>query len=132
MPQLMDLSDIRALILIRHWQGISTGKGYLYCNRRPVFSVYPLRYVRAAHRNAITSQAAKKVRASEDDLFEIFDRLEAFFQRLEIYTEMALDRRMVDTVAKIMAETLNILAIATNEISQGRISEPYAVEMRCS
>jgi hypothetical protein len=132
MPQLVDLSDIRALILIRHWQGISTGEGHLYCNRRPVFSVYPLQYVRAAHRNVITSQAAKKVRASEDDLFEIFDRLEAFFQRLEIYTEMALDRRMVDTVAKIMAETLNILAIATNEISQGRISEPVAVEMRCS
>ena len=75
------------------------------------------------HRNAITSQAAKNVRASEDALFEVFERLEAFFRRLEIYTEAALDQRMVDIVAKIMAEVLNILGITTNEIKQGRMSE---------
>ncbi len=80
-------------------------------------------YVHAAHRNAITSQAAKNARASEDALFEVFERLEAFFRRLEIYTEAALDPRMVDMVAKIMAEVLNILGIATNEIKQGRISK---------
>jgi hypothetical protein len=83
-------------------------------------------YVHAAHRNAanaITSQAAKNVRASEDALFEVFERLEAFFRRLEIYTETALDERMVDIVAKIMAEVLNILGITTNEIKQGRISK---------
>ena len=72
----------------------------------------------------ITFQAAKDVRASQDTLFEIFERLEAFFQRLEIYTETALDRRMVDMVAKIMAELLNVLAITTNEIKQGRMSKP--------
>jgi hypothetical protein len=86
--------------------------------------VYPFQYVRAAHRNAISSQAAKNARASQDALFEIFERLEAFFQRLEIYTETALDRRMVDTVAKIMAEVLNVLAITTSEIKQGRMSKP--------
>jgi hypothetical protein len=63
------------------------------------------------------------VRASEDALFEVFEPLEAFFQRLEIYTEAALDQRMVDIVAKIMAEVLNILGITTNKIKQGRISE---------
>jgi hypothetical protein len=80
-------------------------------------------YVRAAYRNAITSQAAKNVRASEDALLEVFDRLEAFFRRLEIYTEAALDQRMVDIVAKIMAEVLNILGITTNEIKQCRMSK---------
>ena len=30
---------------------------------------------------------------------------------------------MVDTVAKIMAEVLNVLAITTNEIKQGRMSK---------
>jgi RecA/RadA recombinase len=79
--------------------------------------------VHAAHRNTITSQAAKNVRASEDALFEVFDRLEAFFQRLEIYTEVALDQRMVDMVAKIMAEVLNILGITTKKIKQGRMSK---------
>ena len=72
----------------------------------------------------ITFQAAKDVRASQDALFEIFEHLEAFFQRLEIYTEVALDQRMVDTVTKIMAEFLNVLAITTNEIKQGRMSKP--------
>jgi hypothetical protein len=80
-------------------------------------------YVRAAYRNAITSQAAKNVRASEDALFEVFERLEAFFRRLEIYTEAALDQRMVDMVAKIMAEVLNILGMTTNKIKQGRMSK---------
>ena len=78
---------------------------------------------RAARRNAITSQAAKNVRASDDALFEVFERLESFFQRLEIYTEAALDQKMVDLVAKIMAEVLNILGITTNKIKQGRMSK---------
>ena len=75
------------------------------------------------YRNAITSQAAKNVRASQDALFEIFERLEAFFQRLDIYTEVVLDQKMTDTVTKILAEVLNLLAITTNEIKQGRMSK---------
>ena len=31
---------------------------------------------------------------------------------------------MVDTVTKIMADVLNVLAITTNSIKQGRISKP--------
>ena len=77
------------------------------------------------HRNAITSQAAKDVRASQDALFKIFERLEAFFQRLEIYTEAALDQKMVDTVTKIMIEVLNILGIVTKEIKQGLSSTSF-------
>ncbi len=80
-------------------------------------------YVHGAHRNGITSQAAKNVRASEDALLEVFERLGAFFRRLEIYTEAALDERMVDIVARIMAEVLNILGITTNEIKQGWMSK---------
>jgi len=71
------------------------------------------------------SQAAKNVRASQDALFEIFERLEAFFQRLEIYTEAALNQKMVDTVTKIMAEVLNIIGIATKEMKQGRTSKAF-------
>ncbi|KAI0276889.1 hypothetical protein BGY98DRAFT_934745 [Russula aff. rugulosa BPL654] len=71
----------------------------------------------------ILLSTAKNIRASQDTLFEIFSRLESFFQRLEIYTETALDRRMVDTVGKIMGEVLNVLAITTNEIKQGRMSK---------
>src|SRR5712691_5006618 len=70
------------------------------------------------------SQTAKDVRTDQDNLFEIFERLEAFFERLEIYTEAALDQKMVETVTKIMAEVLNIIGIVTKEIKQGRTSKP--------
>jgi hypothetical protein len=73
----------------------------------------------------ITPQAAKNVRASQDALFEIFERLEAFFQRLEIYTKAALDQKMVDTATKILAEVLNVIGLATKEIKQGRTSKPF-------
>jgi len=63
------------------------------------------------------------VRASQGALLEIFERLEAFFQRLEIYAEAALDQKMMDTVMKIMTEVLNIIGIATKEIKQGRASK---------
>ena len=73
----------------------------------------------------ITPQAAKNVRASQDALLDIFERLEAFFQRLELYIEAALDQKMVDTVTKILVEVLNIIGIATKEIKQGRTSTSF-------
>jgi hypothetical protein len=49
--------------------------------------------------------------------------VEAFLQRLDIYTEVARYQKMVDTIAKIVAEILNIVGIATKEIKQGRTSK---------
>ncbi|KAI0269711.1 hypothetical protein BGY98DRAFT_1190196, partial [Russula aff. rugulosa BPL654] len=66
---------------------------------------------------------AKDVRAGQDALFEIFERIEAFFQRLEIYTKAAFNQEMVDIITKIMVEVLNVLGIATKEIRQGRIKK---------
>ncbi|KAF8495948.1 hypothetical protein F5888DRAFT_512217 [Russula emetica] len=65
--------------------------------------------------------AAKDVRAGQDALFEAFERIEAFFQRLEIYTKEAFNQEMVDIITKIMVEVLNVLGIATKEIRQGRM-----------
>ena len=73
----------------------------------------------------ITSQTARDVRASQDALFETFERLESFFERLEVYTGAALDLKMVDTVTKIMAEVLNIIGVATKEMKQGRMSKSF-------
>jgi hypothetical protein len=53
----------------------------------------------------------------------MFERIEAFFRRLDIYTKVAPDQGMVDTITAIMAEVLNILAIATKEVKKGRISK---------
>ena len=62
------------------------------------------------------------VRASHDTLINIFDRIENFFQRLEIYTEVSPTPEMIDIIVKIMVEVLSILGIATKEVKQGRTS----------
>ncbi|KAF8495913.1 hypothetical protein F5888DRAFT_1924915 [Russula emetica] len=67
--------------------------------------------------------AAKDVRAGQDALFEVFERIEAFFQRLEVYTKAAFNQEMVDIITKIMVEVLNVLGIATKEIRQGRMKK---------
>ena len=54
---------------------------------------------------------------------EVFECIESFFQRLEIYTKAAFNEEMVDIVTKIMVEVLNVLGITTKEIRQGRMSE---------
>jgi hypothetical protein len=75
------------------------------------------------HYNAYTSQAAKDARASEDALIDIFERIEMFFRRLEIYTQAPSTAEMMDIIIQIMVEVLCILGIATKEIKHGRMSE---------
>ena len=70
-----------------------------------------------------TRQAVKDVNAAQDALIDIFERIENFFKRLETYTEVRPNEAMTDIIVKIMVEVLNIFAIATKEIKQGRTSE---------
>ena len=51
--------------------------------------------------------------------------MENFFQRLDVYTEVAPSSEMMDVSMKIMVEVLTILAIAKQEIKQGRTSELF-------
>ena len=73
--------------------------------------------------NTEVCQAAKDVGASEEALADLFDRIENFFKRLESYTEVPPTNAMTDIIVKIMVEVLNIFAIATKEMKQGRASE---------
>ena len=73
--------------------------------------------------NDFVSQAAKDVRGGQDTLVDAFERIESFFRRLEIYTEVPPTSEMMDTIVRIMVEVLSILGIATKEIKQGRMSE---------
>ena len=68
------------------------------------------------------SQAAKDVEASQDALIDLFERIENFFKRLESYTSVPPTDAMTDIIVKIMIEVLNIFAIATKEMRQGRTS----------
>jgi hypothetical protein len=54
---------------------------------------------------------------------EIFEQIESFFRRLEIYTEVPPTPLMKDTMVRIMVEVLDMLGIATKEIKQSRTSE---------
>ena len=50
-------------------------------------------------------------------------RIESFFKRLELYTKVPPSTAMTDVIVKIVIEVLLILAIATEDIKEGRSSE---------
>ena len=80
------------------------------------------------HCNTFIFQAAKDARASQDTLIDIFERIEMFFRRLEIYTGVPSTTEMMDTIIQIMVEVLLILGTATKEIRQGRMSKYLLLE----
>ena len=73
--------------------------------------------------NTDIPQAAKNVWASQDTLVDVFERIEMFFRRLEVYIEVPATTEMMDIITQIMVEVLCILGIATKEIRQSWISE---------
>ena len=66
-------------------------------------------------------KAAKGVSNSYDALIELFQCFERFLGRLKILTEIPL--AMGEILVKIMTEMLEVLALATRQIKQGRFSE---------
>ena len=59
--------------------------------------------------------------ANRDVLLKLFERIESFFERLKIYTKVTPSPAITIELAKIMAEVLSILAIATKGINERRI-----------
>ena len=90
--------------------------------RHSPFGVSPTS-LRVDHCNICVCQAAKDVRTSQDTLVDIFERIEMFFRRLEIYTEARGISEMMDIIIQVMVEVLSILGIATKQIKEGRISK---------
>ena len=68
------------------------------------------------------AQAVRDVRTSHSTIIDIFERMESFFLRLDFYIEVQPTTEMRDIIIKIMVEVLSILAIATKEINQYRMS----------
>ena len=121
MFQDMNSTDICTLTHI--FSGIFSREGDLCRCRRPPFSVYSILSYRTNDFNAYMPQAARDVHSSQETLIDIFERIENFFRRLEVYTEVPPTAEMMDMMVKIMVEILSILGIATKEIKQGRTSE---------
>ena len=76
----------------------------------------------ATYFDAHISQTTKDASSSRDKLIEIFNRIERFFDRLQIYTGITPTAAMRDIIIEIMVEVLAILAIATKEVKRGRLS----------
>ena len=74
-------------------------------------------------------QAIKDVSASYDALVELFELIESFLRRLDIYTKVQSTTAMTETVVKILVEILATLALATQQAKQGRLSESFIVEV---
>jgi hypothetical protein len=69
------------------------------------------------------SQAAKNASSSRDKLIDLFNRIEHFFGRLEIYTGITPTTAMRVIIIDIMVEVLTILGIVTKEVKSGGLGE---------
>ncbi|KAH9988601.1 hypothetical protein BJV77DRAFT_731662 [Russula vinacea] len=67
--------------------------------------------------------AVKDTSSSKDKLIDLFNRIERFFGRLEIYTSITPTTAMTAIIVDIMAEVLTILAIATKEVKRGGLKK---------
>ncbi|KAH9963416.1 hypothetical protein BGW80DRAFT_1544560, partial [Lactifluus volemus] len=67
--------------------------------------------------------AAKSVNADHDALFELFESLGNFVQRLDIYTQASPTMVVRNVVVKIVIELLSALALATEQIKQGGLKK---------
>jgi hypothetical protein len=68
-------------------------------------------------------QAARDVSASHDVLLDLFERMEAFFKRFEVYSRSFRHPELAGVLVKVVVKVLNILSIATKEVEKGRASE---------
>jgi hypothetical protein len=66
---------------------------------------------------------AKDSNTSQERIIDVFNRIEHFFRRLEIYTVLTPTAAMTDMIVEIMVEVLTIFAIVTKEMERGPLSE---------
>lgn len=71
-------------------------------------------------------QAIKDVSASYDALVDLFESIENFLRRLNIYVKIIPTTAMTDIIVKILVELLSTLALATRQVKQGRLSGSFA------
>ena len=71
-------------------------------------------------------QAIKDVSSSYDALVDLFESTENFLRRLDIYTKIPPTTAMTEIVVKILVELLSTLALATQQVKQGRLSVSFS------
>jgi len=66
---------------------------------------------------------AKDTCGGQDKLIDIFDCTRRFFQQLEVYVGIKPTAAMMDIIVDIMVEVLKVLAMVTQEVKCGQLSE---------
>ena len=66
---------------------------------------------------------AADARASHGVVIELFEQIESFFKRFEVYAQTSLSTKMAEVLVKVVIELLSILSIATKEVKRPRASE---------
>jgi hypothetical protein len=67
----------------------------------------------------------KSVKESYDALVEVFECIDGFVRRLMIYVKIEEPSlAMTEVVIKIMAELISVLALATKQMNEEKLSKP--------
>lgn len=73
------------------------------------------------------SKAVRDAASSHKTLIQLFERINFFLQRLEIYTQIPLTEESTELLGKIMAQLLSILALSTKAMEDKGISECWVL-----
>jgi hypothetical protein len=66
------------------------------------------------------------VNTSYEALVEIFECMEGFIRRLMVYNKIKQpDPMITQVVIRIMVELISVLALATKQMNQGRLSKSF-------
>ena len=103
----------------------SSGKSDICRRWSPPCSMYPspspCPFSRDCSPDTQPPKAAKGVSTSYDALIELFECFEHYLGRLKVLTE--IPDAVGEILVKIMVQLLEVLALATQQIKQGRFSE---------
>ena len=122
------VSQIRRFVVVSSFTylplGAVSGSECNLCRREcSPHSTYIVIFVTIYLPNPRKHQAATGVSSSYDSLVDLFECLANFLKRLEIYTAVPVTPLMTDIIVKIMVELLSVLALATKQVKQGRLSK---------
>jgi hypothetical protein len=81
-------------------------------------------------------QAVRDIVASHDKILHVFERINFFLQRLNIYIGIPLTNELTVLLGKIMAQLLCVLALSTKTMTErrmsGLINSPFPFPINCS
>jgi hypothetical protein len=87
--------------------------------------MYVLRssFISGYHCDIQLNQTTKGVMSNSESLIELFESIEQFVNRLDIYIRIPLTPAMVEILVRIMVDILSTLALVTKDVKQGRPSK---------